>query len=36
VPAQESAIRQTVNSIPGVKEFLTKEGDLIIWHVGFQ
>jgi peptidoglycan hydrolase-like protein with peptidoglycan-binding domain len=36
VPAQESAIRQTVNTLPGVKEFLTKEGDLIIWHVGFQ
>ena len=36
VPAQESAIRQTVGGIPGVKEFLTKEGDLIIWHVGFQ
>lgn len=36
VPAQESAIRRTVSGIPGVKEFLSKEGDLIIWHVGFQ
>jgi hypothetical protein len=35
VPAQESAVSTTIRSLPGLREFLTKEGGLTIWHVGF-
>jgi peptidoglycan hydrolase-like protein with peptidoglycan-binding domain len=35
VPAQAGAVTATVRSLPGVKEFLTREGGLTIWHVAF-
>jgi len=35
VPSQLAAISTTIRSLPRLKEFLTKEGGLTIWHVGF-
>jgi hypothetical protein len=29
------AIKKTIKELPGVKQFLDKEGGLEIWHVGF-
>ena len=34
VPSQLAAISTTIRSLPRLKEFLTKEGGLTIWHVG--
>ena len=35
VPAQEAAISKTIRTVPGLREFLTREGGLNIWHVAF-
>jgi peptidoglycan hydrolase-like protein with peptidoglycan-binding domain len=34
VPSQLAAISSTIRKLPRLKEFLTKEGGLTIWHVG--
>ncbi len=34
VPSQLAAISATINSLPGRREFFTREGGLDIWHVG--
>jgi peptidoglycan hydrolase-like protein with peptidoglycan-binding domain len=35
VPSQEGPFWKTVLGLPGLREHFSKEGDLIIWHVGF-
>jgi hypothetical protein len=35
MPAQEGPFWKTVLGLPGLREHFSKEGDLIIWHVGF-
>jgi hypothetical protein len=35
VPSQESAFSTTIRGLPGVREFLTREGGQTIWHVAF-
>ena len=34
VPSQLAAISATINRLPRLKEFFTREGGLDIWHVG--